>query len=81
MDYGFCCFILCSLMRNNLGLVVNLQFVIVNEVIVVQNISVGYYFVDFINIIKLKVFFGDMIGWYSSDLFGKIGFVEEIMEE
>lgn len=43
--------------------------------------SVGYYFVDFINIIKLKVFFGDMIGWYSSDLFGKIGFVEEIMEE
>ncbi|XP_022800006.1 polycystin-1-like [Stylophora pistillata] len=81
IDYGTCCPAQCNSMGSNLGSVANLQFVIVDEVTLAQHMSAGYHFVDFANVTQLKVLPGDMLGWYSSTMFGKIGFVEKTEEQ
>lgn len=81
MDCGCCSFFVCELMGCSFGMLFDYNLFIVVDIIMVQYLSEGYYFIDFINVIQIKVFFGDMLGWYSSFFIGKVVVIREVFND
>lgn len=55
----------------------NQKLMIVSDVILFQHMSEGFHYVEFTNVTQIKVLPEDMLGWYSSNLTGKIAVVGE----
>ena len=76
MNHGCCASSSCELLDSGPAQSSNYKLAIAVDVIVSQHLSEGYHSIDFTNITQIKVLPGDMVGWYSSSLTGKVAVVE-----
>ena len=71
----------CESLGSNFGMSPNHNLFIATDIIMAQHLSEGYHSIDFSNVTQIKVLPGDMLGWYSSSLTGKVAVVEEASNE
>ena len=77
MDRGCCSSSSCESLGNSFEMLPNHNLFIATDIIMAQHLSEGYHSIDFTNVTEIKVLPGDMLGWYSSSLTGKVAVVRE----
>lgn len=81
MDRSCCGSSSCESFGSNFGMSPNHNLFIATDIIMAQHLSEGYHSIDFSNVTQKKVFPGDMLGWYSSSLTGKVAVAGETSNE
>lgn len=81
MDRSCCGSSSCESFGSNFGMSPNHNLFIATDIIMAQHLSEGYHSIDFSNVTRKKVFPGDMLGWYSSSLTGKVAVAGETSNE
>lgn len=81
MDRSCCGSSSCESFGSNFGMSPNHNLFIATDIIMAQHLSEGYHSIDFSNVTRKKVFPGDMLGWCSSSLTGKVAVAGETSNE
>ena len=77
MDRGCCSSSSCESLDSSFEMPPDHSLFIATDIIMAQHLSEGYHSKDFTNVTSIKVLPGDMLGWYSSSLTGKVAVARE----